>query len=67
MLKASIKKFILDLPFLKTTNGMRDQSWLGRIKAPSYQKWFIGIGVAALLTLLLSPGLTLRIKDYKVG
>ena len=46
---------------------MRDQSWLGRIKAPSYQKWFIGIGVAALLTLLLSPGLTLRIKDYKVG
>jgi putative nucleotidyltransferase with HDIG domain len=67
MLKASIKKFILDLPFLKPTNGMRDRSWLERIKAPSYQKWFIGIGVAALLTLLLSPGLTLRIKEYKVG
>jgi cyclic-di-AMP phosphodiesterase PgpH len=67
MLKASVKKFILDLPFLKATNGMRDRSWLERIKAPSYQKWFIGIGVAALLTLLLSPGLTLRIKEYKVG
>jgi cyclic-di-AMP phosphodiesterase PgpH len=67
MIKASIKKFILDLPFLKTSNGMRDRSWPERIKTPSYQKWFIGIGIAILLTLLLSPGLTLRLKEYKVG
>jgi hypothetical protein len=67
MIKASIKKFILDLPFLKTSNGMRDRSWLERIKTPSYQKWFIGIGIAIILTLLLSPSLTLRLKEYKVG
>jgi putative nucleotidyltransferase with HDIG domain len=67
MIKAFIKKFILNLPFLKTSNGLRDRLWLERIKAPSYQKWFIGIGIAILLTLLLSPSLTLRLKDYKVG
>jgi cyclic-di-AMP phosphodiesterase PgpH len=67
MIKTSIKKFILDLPFLKTTNGLRDRSWLERIKTPSYQKWFIGIGMAILLSLLLSPSLTLHLKEYKVG
>jgi putative nucleotidyltransferase with HDIG domain len=67
MIKTSIKKFILDLPFLKTTNDLRDRSWLERIKTPSYQKWFIGIGIAILLTLLLSPSLTLHLKEYKVG
>jgi cyclic-di-AMP phosphodiesterase PgpH len=67
MTKTSIKKFILNLPFLKTSNGMRDGSWLERIKTPSYQKWFIGIGIAILLTLLLSPGLSLHLKEYKVG
>ncbi len=67
MIKTSIKKFILDLPFLRTTNGLRDRSWLERIKTPSYQKWFIGIGIAILLTLLLSPSLTLHLKEYKVG
>jgi len=67
MTKTSIKKFILDLPFLKTPNDMRDRSWLERIKTPSYQKWFIGIGIAILLTLLLSPGLTLHLKEYKAG
>ena len=67
MIRTSIKKFILDLPFLKTTNGLRDRSWLERIRTPSYQKWFFGIGVAILLTLLLSPSLTLRLKEYKVG
>ncbi len=46
---------------------MRDRSWLERIKTPSYQKWFIGIGIAILLTLLLSPSLTLRLKEYKAG
>ena len=38
-----------------------------RIKAPSYQKWFIGMGTALLLTLLLSPTLQLSLKKYKVG
>jgi putative nucleotidyltransferase with HDIG domain len=67
MIKNSIKKFILDLPFLKTTNALRDRSWLERIKTPSYQKWFVGIGIAIILTLLLSPSLTLHLKEYKVG
>ena len=67
MIKTSIKKFILNLPFLRTTNDLRDRSWLERIKTPSYQKWFIGIGIAILLTLLLSPSLTLHLKEYKVG
>ena len=67
MIKASIKKFILDLPFLKTPNDLRDRSWLERIKTPSYQKWFIGIGIAIIFTLLLSPSLTLHLKEYKVG
>jgi hypothetical protein len=67
MIKTSIKKFILGLPFLKTTNDLRDRSWLERIKTPSYQKWFIGVGMAILLSLLLSPSLTLRVKDYNVG
>jgi len=67
MIKTSIKKFILNLPFLKTTNGLRDRSWLERIKTPSYQKWFIGIGMAILLSLLLSPSLTLHVKEYRVG
>ena len=67
MIKTSIKRFILNLSFLKTTNGLRDHSWLERIKTPSYQKWFIGIGMAILLSLLLSPSLTLHIKEYRVG
>ena len=67
MLKTSIKKFILDLPFFKTTNDLRDRTWLERINAPSYQKWFIGIGMAILLSFLLSPSLTLRLKEYRVG
>ncbi len=67
MIKTSIKKFILDLPFLRTTNDLRDRSWLERMKIPSYQKWFIGVGIAVLLALLLSPSLTLHLKDYRVG
>jgi hypothetical protein len=67
MIRTTIKKFILDLPFLKTPSGLRDRSWLERIKTPTYQKWFIGLGIAILLTLLLSPGLTLRLKEYQAG
>src|SRR4030042_7100396 len=66
-MKSFIKKFLTHLPFFKTTNGLRDRSWLERIKTPSYQKWFIGIGTAVLLTLLLSPTLQLPVKEYKAG
>jgi len=65
-MKSSIKKFLSYLPFFKT-NGLRDHSWMERIKTPSYQKWFIGIGVAVILTLLLSPTLRLPLKEYQVG
>jgi putative nucleotidyltransferase with HDIG domain len=67
MIKTSIKKFILNLPFLRTTSDLRDRSWLERIKTPAYQKWFVAVGVAILLTLLLSPSMTLHLKEYKVG
>src|SRR3974390_3279794 len=67
MIKTNIKKFILDLPFFKTTNDLRDRTWLERINAPSYKKWFIGIGMAILLSFLLSPSLALRLKEYRVG
>jgi putative nucleotidyltransferase with HDIG domain len=66
-MKSFIKKFLTHIPFFKTTNGLRDGSWLERIKTPSYQKWFIGIGTALLLTLLLSPTLQLPLKEYKAG
>jgi len=66
-MKPLIKKFLSQLPFVKTTNGLRDRSWMERIRTPSYQKWFIGIGVAFILTLLLSPTLRLPLKEYKVG
>ena len=66
-MKLFIKKLVHHLFPLKNTNGLRDRSWLERIKTPSYQKWFIGIGTAILLTLLLSPSLQLPVKEYKVG
>ncbi len=66
-MKPFIKKFLTHLPFFKTTNGLRDLLWLERIKTPSYQKWFIGIGTALLLTLLLSPTLQLPLKEYSEG
>ena len=66
-MKSLIKKFLHHFPFFKTANGLRDHSWMERIKAPSYQKWFIGMGTALLLTLLLSPTLQLSLKKYKVG
>jgi putative nucleotidyltransferase with HDIG domain len=62
-----IKKFLSHFPFYRTKNGMRHPSWLERIKTPSYQKWFIGIGTAFFLTLLLSPTLQFPLKEYKVG
>jgi putative nucleotidyltransferase with HDIG domain len=62
-----IKKVLNSIPFLKTANGMRDRSWLERIKTTTSQKWTIGIVTAILLTLILSPSLQLPLRDYKVG
>ncbi len=62
-----IKKFLSHIPFLKTTNGLRDLLWMERIKTPSYQKWFIGIGTALILAFLLSPTLQLPLKKYQAG
>jgi putative nucleotidyltransferase with HDIG domain len=66
-MKSSIKKFLSHIPFIKTTNGMRDRSWLERIKTTPSQKWTIGIVTAILLTLILSPSLQLPLKEYQVG
>ena len=66
-MKSSIKKFLSHIPFIKQPNGMRDRSWLERIKTTTFQKWAIGIATAILLTLILSPTLQLPIKDYRVG
>src|SRR4030043_1572003 len=51
----------------KTTNGPKGRSWIEKIKAPTNQKWFIGVGTALLLTLLLSPSLQLPLKRYRAG
>jgi putative nucleotidyltransferase with HDIG domain len=66
-MKSFVKRFLHHLPFFKTTNGLRDGSWMERIKTTSYQKWLIGIGTALLLTFLLSPTLQLPLRKYKVG
>ncbi len=66
-MKLSIKDLIHRILPVTTTNGLRDPSWLGKIKTPSYQKWFIGIGTALLLTFLLSPTFQPHLKEYKVG
>ena len=61
------KKFGRYFSVFRTGNNLRHRLWLERIKTPTYQKWFIGIGTALLLTLLLSPTLQLPFKDYQVG
>jgi len=38
-----------------------------KIRDPDNQKWFIGIGTALLLTLLLSPSFQLPLKRYRAG
>ena len=66
-MKRFVKKFAHYLSLFKTPNGLRHRLWLERIKTPTYQKWFIGIGTALLLTFLLSPTLQLPFRDYQVG
>jgi len=51
----------------KNGNGGKSSSWLEKIKNPSNQKWFLGIGTALILTFLLSPSLQLHLKRYQIG
>jgi putative nucleotidyltransferase with HDIG domain len=67
LMKLSFKKLIRRFSPFKTLNGLRDRSWLERMKTSSYQKWFIGIGTALIITFLLSPSLQLPFREYKVG
>ena len=61
------KKWIRFFSTSKTISGLRDPSWLERIKTPNYQKWIIGIATALAITLFLSPSFHLRFKEYTVG
>lgn len=51
----------------KNGNGSKGGAWLHKLKDPEAHKWFIGIGTAILLSLLLSPSLQLPLKAYKPG
>ena len=62
-----LKKWIGFFSTSRTISGLRDPSWLERIKTPNYQKWIIGIVTALAITLLLSPSFHLSFKEYKVG
>jgi putative nucleotidyltransferase with HDIG domain len=62
-----LKKWIGFFSTSKTISGLRDPSWLERIKTPNYQKWIIGIATALAVTLFLSPSFHLSFKEYKVG
>ncbi len=66
-MKSFIKKFLTHIPSFRTTTELRDSLWLKRIKTPAYQKWFIGIGTALVLTLLLSPTHRLPLREYNIG
>ncbi len=67
MMKKSFKELFHRFYPRKTTNGSKGSSWMKKIKDPGYQNWFIGIGTALLLTLLLSPSLQLPLKKYRAG
>ena len=66
-MKPSIKKLTQRFPFFKTIEGLKDHSWLERVRTPSFQKWAAAIGTALVLTLLLSPALRLPLKTYRIG
>jgi hypothetical protein len=66
-MKFSVKKFLHAFSQMKPANGLKNRSWLEKIRNPSTQKWLTGIGTALLLMLLLSPSLQLPLKDYQVG
>ncbi len=67
MIKKTFKKRLQKLDPQKPTNGVKNGSWMKKIRNPLNQKWFIGIGTALLLTLLLSPSFQLPPKKYKAG
>jgi putative nucleotidyltransferase with HDIG domain len=62
-----LKKWIGFFSRTRTIPGLRDPSWLVRIKTPNYQKWIIGIVTALALTLVLSPSFHLGFKEVNVG
>ena len=66
-MKPFIKKLGRFLTTFHMSNGSRNRLWLERMKTPAYQKWFIGVGTALLLTFLISPALQLPLKDYQAG
>ena len=67
MLKKLFQELIHRFYPSKTANGPKADSWIKKIRDPNNQKWFIGIGAALLITLLLSPSLQLPLKKYRVG
>jgi hypothetical protein len=67
MMKNLFQKVIHRFYSGKATNGQKTGSWMGKIRDPNNQKWFIGIATALLLTLLLSPSFQLPLKKYKAG
>jgi len=62
-----LKKWIGFFSTSKTISGLRDPSWLVRMKTPNYQKWIIGIVTALVITLVLSPSFHLGFKEVHVG
>jgi putative nucleotidyltransferase with HDIG domain len=62
-----LKKWIGFFSTSKTISGLRDPSWLVRMKTPNYQKWIIGIVTALVITLVLSPSFHLGFKEVNVG
>jgi len=67
MMKKSFKELGRQFYPPKTANGPKGRPWKKRIQDPDYQKWFIGIGTALLLTLFLSPSFQLPLREYKAG
>ncbi|MBM4278315.1 MAG: HDIG domain-containing protein [Deltaproteobacteria bacterium] len=67
MIKKNLKELFQRFYPPKTTNGSKTDSWMEKIRNPVNQKWFIGIGTALLLTLLLTPSLQIPLKKYKTG
>jgi putative nucleotidyltransferase with HDIG domain len=67
MMKKSFKELFEQFYPRKTTNGPKGRPWTKKIQDPDYQKWFIGIGTALLLTLFLSPSFQLPLREYRLG
>ncbi len=66
-MKNPFKNLYPRFSFRQAMNGSHNRVWLGKIKNPIFQKWWIGIGTAIALALLLSPSLQLPLKKYQLG